>query len=147
MLAHERIFRLMGRLAYPNYFVACIHLHARSDSRLIRLFMSAFLVIPVAVPSEATTREDYPTSEVVDYVLGCMRVNGETRESLESCSCSFDVLASIIPYERYLTAETARRMTLVQGQQGSLYRNDVAAKAAVTDLRRAQAEAELRCFH
>ena len=32
-----------------------------------------------------------------DYVFACMKTNGETRRALERCSCSIDVIASILP--------------------------------------------------
>ena len=35
-----------------------------------------------------------------DYVFGCMKANGETQELLQKCSCSIDVIASIIPYDQ-----------------------------------------------
>ena len=54
-------------------------------------------------------RQRLPDDKVVDYVLGCMRSNGQTRQALERCSCSIDVIASIIPYERYVRAETFRQ--------------------------------------
>ena len=98
----------------------------------------------VAMPARAD--DDYPTSATVDYVLGCMKANGETRDALERCSCSFDVLASILPYERYVAAETTKRMALVSGERGSLFRGSAATNSIMRDLRRAQAEAELRCF-
>ena len=94
----------------------------------------------------ARAASDYPTDAIVDYVLGCMKANGETREALEHCSCSFDVLSSILPYDRYVRAETVRRMAQVRGEMGNLFRNNAVAKVALDDLRRAQAEAELRCF-
>jgi hypothetical protein len=96
--------------------------------------------------SRATAAGDYPTNEVVDYVLGCMKANGETREALDHCSCAFDVLASLLPYERYVAAETAQRMAQVPGEMGSVFRSNAMTKSVVADLRRAQAEAELRCF-
>ena len=89
---------------------------------------------------------DYPTSARVDYVFGCMKANGETQRSLDQCSCSIDIIASILPYERYVTAETVLRMTQVPGNLGGEFRSTGQAKAAVDDLRRAQAEAEVRCF-
>jgi hypothetical protein len=89
---------------------------------------------------------DYPTNAVVDYVLGCMRSNGETRDALDRCSCSIDVIASIIPYERYESAETFKRMSQATGEASELFRNSAPAKAAGSDLRRAQAEADIRCF-
>jgi len=43
---------------------------------------------------------DYPTAVRADYVFAFMQANGETRQALERCSCSIDVIASILPYER-----------------------------------------------
>src|SRR3977135_880783 len=89
---------------------------------------------------------DYPTSARAEYVYGCMKANGETRQAIEQCSCSVDVIASIIPYDRYVTAETVLSMSQVQGNLGAQFRNSEQAANALNDLRRAQAEAEVRCF-
>ena len=89
---------------------------------------------------------DYPTVARADYVFGCMKANGETRQALERCSCSIDVIASILPYERYVAAETVLSMAQVPGTLGSQFRSTEYAKVAVDELRRAQAEAEVRCF-
>jgi len=89
---------------------------------------------------------DYPTAARADYVFGCMKANGETRQALERCSCSIDVIASILPYDRYVAAETVLSMAQVPGALGSQFRSTEFAKVAVDELRRAQAEAEVRCF-
>jgi hypothetical protein len=89
---------------------------------------------------------DYPTVVIVDYVHGCMKANGETRDTLQSCSCSIDVIASIIPYDRYEAAETFVSLGLQTGERGVLFRQGAVAKTAVSELRRAQAEADVRCF-
>ncbi len=89
---------------------------------------------------------DYPTTARVDYVFGCMKANGETRQVLERCSCSIDVIASVLPYDRYVSAETVLSMAQVPGTLGNQFRATEIAKSAVDDLRRAQAEAEVRCF-
>ena len=89
---------------------------------------------------------DYPTAARADFVFGCMKANGETRHALDQCSCSIDVIASILPYDRYVTAETVLSMSQVPGVLGSQFRATEAAKVAVDDLRRAQAEAQVRCF-
>lgn len=89
---------------------------------------------------------DYPTKARVDYVFGCMKANGETQHSLEQCSCSIDIIASILPYDRYVSAETVLRMMQVPGHLGGEFRSTAEARAAVDDLRRTQAEAEVRCF-
>lgn len=106
------------------------------------------LLVACAAPSfvKANDLNDYPTNARVDYVFGCMKANGETEHSLEQCSCSIDIIASIIPYERYVTAETVLRMAQVPGNLGGEFRTTAQAKTAVDELRRAQAEAEVRCF-
>ena len=53
---------------------------------------------------------DYPTVARADYVFGCMQVNGQTRDALERCSCSIDVIAALLPYEQYEEAETVMRV-------------------------------------
>ncbi len=88
----------------------------------------------------------YPTVAVADYVFACMASNGQTRQILEQCSCSIDVVASILTYEQYVEAETVMRMRLLGGDKGSIFRTDGAMKTVVDGLRRAQAEAEIRCF-
>ena len=89
---------------------------------------------------------DYPTNARADYVFGCMKANGDTRTSLEQCSCSIDVIATILPYERYVEAEAVLSLSQVPGRFGAQFRSPEPAKAAVNALRRAQAEAEVRCF-
>ena len=75
-----------------------------------------------------------------------MASNGQTREALERCSCSIDVIASILPYERYEAAETVMSLRLLAGERTAAFRNAEPAKEAYADLKRAQAEAEVRCF-
>jgi hypothetical protein len=110
--------------------------------------LAASLLVICAMHSlvRADDLNDYPTNARVDYVFGCMKANGETQRTLDQCSCSIDIIASILPYERYVTAETVLRMTQVPGNLGGEFRSTNQAKTAVDDLRRAQAEAEVRCF-
>jgi hypothetical protein len=108
---------------------------------------SLILAIGAAIsPVQSSDLNDYPTSARADYVFGCMKANGDTQRSLEQCSCSIDIIASIVSYDRYITAETVLRMAQVRGNLGGEFRSTEQAKAAVDDLRRAQAEAEVRCF-
>jgi hypothetical protein len=94
----------------------------------------------------AADLNDYPTAARADYVFGCMKANGETREVLQKCSCSIDVIASVIPYDRYVTTETILSMSQVTGPVGTEFRSTEQAKLALQEFRRAQAEAEVRCF-
>lgn len=90
---------------------------------------------------------DYPTVARADYVFGCMAANGQTRQALEKCSCSIDTIATILPYERYVEAETILSVGQVAGQQSELFRNTGIFRDIVADLHRAQAEAEVTCFY
>src|ERR1700758_1149147 len=111
-------------------------------------FIATLIAVAAATtaPAPAANLNDYPTSTRADYVYACMKANGETRSVLDQCSCSIDVIASILPYERYVTAETALSLAQVPGRFGAMFRTPEEPKAAVAELRRAQAEAEVRCF-
>jgi hypothetical protein len=102
--------------------------------------------VGLASVARAQDLNDYPTSARAEYVFGCMKANGETRQAIEQCSCSIDVIASILPYERYVTAETVLSMSQVRSTLGAEFRSSEQAANALNDLRRAQAEAEVRCF-
>nr|WP_319387410.1 hypothetical protein [uncultured Roseibium sp.] len=89
---------------------------------------------------------DYPTEARAEYVFACMATNGQSSDVLRRCSCSIDIIATIISYERYVEAETVLSLQLVGGERMSLFRTAANAKGLVSDLRRAQAEADIRCF-
>jgi hypothetical protein len=115
----------------------------------LRSFLSvlgaAGLLVGAGPPARAN---DYPTEASADYVFGCMASNGDTRDALKKCSCSIDVIASILPYDDYVKAETVLSMRQVAGggEKMQLFRDTVVAKDAVDKLKRAQTEAEVRCF-
>jgi hypothetical protein len=112
-----------------------------------RRFGSAVLVAAAVItPGGAAELNDYPTAARADYIFACMKTNGETREALEHCSCSIDVIASILPYARYVAAETFLSLSQVPGRFGAMFQSPEQARTAVNNLRRAQAEAEVRCF-
>ena len=118
---------------------------------MLRPIVAVLAVLPavlagISMGAQAQEINDYPTSARAEYVFGCMKANGESRQSIEQCSCSIDVVASIVSYDRYVTAETALSMSQVRGNLGVQFRTSEQANSAVNDLRRAQAEAEVRCF-
>ena len=94
----------------------------------------------------AAELNDYPTVARADYVFACMKTNGETRQALEQCSCSIDIIASILPYDRYVAAEAVLSLSQVPGRFGAMFRSPEQARTATNELKRAQAEAEVRCF-
>lgn len=112
-----------------------------------RMIVAALAALISAVTiGRAEDVNDYPTSARAEYVFGCLKSNGETRQAIEQCSCSIDVIASLVPYERYVTAETVLSMSQVKGNLGGQFRTSEQATSALNELRRAQAEAEVRCF-
>jgi hypothetical protein len=94
---------------------------------------------------EKSTTSDYPTVTRADYVFGCMQVNGNTRPVLERCSCSIDVISSILPHDDYVEAETVMSVGQRGGENGQVLRSPQAI-AKVKALKSAQVEGELRCF-
>jgi hypothetical protein len=116
---------------------------------MARIVLALAAVLVAAVGSEAAgppPANDYPTVVRADYVFACMQVNGQTRDALERCSCSIDVIASLLPYEQYEEAETIMRVRQRGGRNASMFLTMPMLRAKVDDLKRAQVEAELRCF-
>lgn len=103
-------------------------------------------VCGASLPAASQVVNDYPTVARADFVFGCMKVNGDTREAMEKCSCAIDMIASILPYEDYDTASSFMSMGQIEGEKGALFRQSEPAKKSVDGLKRARAEAEIRCF-
>jgi lysyl-tRNA synthetase class II len=110
------------------------------------LVVALLLAGPATAQSVQERLNDYPTAARADYVFGCMAANGQSRAALEKCSCSIDRIASILPYEKYVEAETVLSLRQTGGERLAIFRTAPIAKILVADLRRAQAEAEIRCF-
>ncbi|GAB4358273.1 MAG: hypothetical protein Kow00114_10390 [Kiloniellaceae bacterium] len=113
-----------------------------------RLLAAVPLTAALFCAAPAQSANDYPTEVIADYVLACMAANNNTAEALRQCSCSIDVLASLLSYEDYSMAETVLRMRQVAGggEKMALFRETPFAKGTIDRLRRAQVEAEVRCF-
>jgi hypothetical protein len=117
--------------------------------RVARSALPAAILATSLVAGSATAAElenDYPTEARADYIFGCMAANGQSRESLSRCSCSLDALASILPYDRYVQASTVLSMRQGIGQRANEFKSTKVFDDKVADLRRAQAEAEIRCY-
>jgi hypothetical protein len=89
---------------------------------------------------------DYPTSARADYVFACMQTNGQNRIVLEKCACSIDTIASLLPYSEYEAAETIMSVRQKGGESVAMFNSFAPLLEKVKNLKRAQVEAELRCF-
>jgi hypothetical protein len=109
--------------------------------------LCGIVVLALAVGPARGADNDYPTSARVDYVIGCMAANGNTREALLKCSCAIDTIASLMSYSHYEQAETALSLQAGGGVGGrvGLFRDPPQIKAVIEELHRAQAEANLQC--
>ena len=115
--------------------------------RLPRLAAGACAAELLAGAAAAAEPEnDYPTEARADYIFGCMAANGQSRESLSRCSCSLDALASLLPYDKYVQASTVLSIRQGIGQRTAQFKTTKVFDDQVAELRRAQAEAEIRCY-
>ena len=89
---------------------------------------------------------DFPTRALAEYVFACMSSNGQSEIMLEKCSCSIDTIAKSLSYDQYVEAETILRMRQLTGERVEPFRSSAWAKRMVEAYRKAQAEAEIRCF-
>jgi len=116
---------------------------------MIRLVVGAALVVLCAGTASAEQRlpkYNYPTAARADYVIGCLAGSDFRRELLDRCSCAIDTIADMMSYDGYDQAATI--LSMQQGGLGartSMFRDTPIAKQRTEELRRAQAEASLRC--
>ena len=115
---------------------------------MLTRYLACFGLLTLGTMRAASTAEinDYPTEARAEYVFACMKTNGDTQIALRQCACSIDVIASILPYERYVQASTVLSMRQGVGLRAAGFRGTKVYDDMVAELRRAQAEAEVRCF-
>ena len=100
----------------------------------------------VAETSIKLPQNDYPTAARADYVFACMQTNGQNRMVLDKCACSIDQIAALLPYEDYEAAETIMSVRQKGGESVAMFNSFAPLLEKVKNLKRAQVEAELRCF-
>jgi hypothetical protein len=110
------------------------------------LIAAAILWAAPAPAQQFQIDNDYPTTAIADYVLGCMAANGETRQALERCACSIDVISTVLTYDEYVEAETVLSVGRMTGENAEMFRNTARMRDMVDRLRRAQAQADMECF-
>ena len=119
--------------------------HLRLISVLSGIGAAAALALASAPAGAIGTVNDFPTETRGDYIFGCMQVNGNNRLVLAKCACSIDVIASLIPHEDYIEAETVLSYRL-KGGESTAPMYAAAMKDKVHKLKLAQIEGELKCF-
>lgn len=113
--------------------------------QLIASALFAGLLVTGPAAAQDKLVNDYPTMARADYVFACMQVNGRSRQILEKCSCSIDVIAELLPYDKYEEAETIMSVRQKGGEAvAPLMTPEYQEK--ILEMKRAQVEGELRCF-
>lgn len=113
---------------------------------LAPVLLLPFLIAGARAERAASVANEYPTAARAEYVFACMATNGGTRDALQRCSCSIDVIASLLPYTDYEKAETVARMRRdTSGYLAQTFRVP-ATNQILRGLEEAQAEADVRCF-
>jgi hypothetical protein len=112
---------------------------------VVALALSGSLSLASTVSRADEALNDFPTITRADYIFACMQVNGQSREALEKCSCSVDVIASLIPHDEYEAVETII-MVFKRGGKAQQQMSNGDLQRRIQEMRRAQVEGELRCF-
>lgn len=110
-----------------------------------QLFFSICMILVLCQVAVAN-RSSFPTRALAEYVFACMSSNGQSEIMLEKCSCSIDAIAKGITYDEYVEAETVLRMRQLSGERIEAFRSSAWANRMIETYRKAQAEAEIRCF-
>ena len=113
---------------------------------LVKRICLIVVLASAANPTVGHSVDEYPTAARVEYVLGCMAVNGQTPEMLRKCSCSIDFVASVIFYEKYVQIETILRMRQLHSERTAVFRESMWANSLIDELKSVEAEATLECF-
>jgi hypothetical protein len=122
---------------------------ARVRPTALAVLTGAAVALAAALSAPGPARaagNDYPTEARVDYVLGCMAANGQSRLVMRRCACSIDYIAERMSYDDYVAVETVQRLRRQGGERTSIFRDSETANTLVEDFRRLQVQADLECF-
>ena len=110
---------------------------------LIRLVVAGCCALALA-PSYAN---DFPTTERVEWVLGCMNASkASPHEMLYKCSCAIDHIASKVTYDQWVDMSTVALGTTIAGERGGVMRDMKDGRKIIGSFRELQAEAKHACF-
>ena len=67
-------------------------------------------------------------------------------DNLYACTCEIDAIALMMPYDRFIEASAFESYRNMPGEKGGVFRDSAQGEKLVTQLHKAQEEAERRCF-
>ena len=111
------------------------------------LILAVPLTAALAAPgARAQAVNDFPTNARAEYVFACMATNGENREMLDRCSCSIDQIATVLPYDDYVTLDTYQRGQNAAGERPEVLREGSIARESRSQLASIKAKAADSCL-
>ena len=61
---------------------------------------------------------EYPTEETIRYALNCMTtLGGQTDQNLYTCSCRYDSIREVLPFDDYADGKTYERNRAMPGKK------------------------------
>jgi protein gp37 len=113
----------------------------------IRDFLRSTALLAAGAVPLAALAHDYPTAERVVFVQTCMRDNPGTHyEMLNKCSCVIDTIARDIPYDDFVTMNTAANANSIGGERGSYIRDVEDLQKQIRKFRALQTQAKKSCM-
>jgi len=98
---------------------------------------------PINVPAGM---HQYPTLDTVTMVIKCMDdIGGQSEETLYTCSCRHDVIASKLSYADYENGSLWLRYKHMPGEKGGVFRDSQVGKKLGKKLEAVRQEAKKTC--
>jgi hypothetical protein len=111
---------------------------------VFRLIVAPLLLLTAA--SASAHQEDYPTHEVVEYVIGCMQEHGGVNyDNLYKCSCTIDAISEKMTHDEFVTADTFVRGRSAAGERPEILREGPAAEGSRENFQEILNTAERQC--
>jgi len=97
-----------------------------------------------AMPSMAY---EYPTEATIRYALDCMMtLGGQTDQNLYTCSCRYDSIREVLPFDDYSDGKTYERNVAMPGEKGGFFRDNERGEELYNDLVKVREQADEQCI-
>ena len=111
---------------------------------MTRLYYAVLLAVAT---TQFAYANDFPTRARVEFVLDCMRSSkAPPQESMYTCSCAIDDIASKVDYATWVDLSTVANATTIAGERGGVMRDLKDGRKMAASFRELQAAAKKRCF-
>lgn len=109
-----------------------------------KLCLILFLGVPLFNSAQAAN--EFPTDEVVRYVIGCMAELGkQSEENLYTCVCRIDTVRENMTYEEYDGGNIMERYKKMPGKKGGFFRDNKVGDAQYEKLLKTREIALAQC--